>query len=135
MTIDNPTLETTTSISLTEPAANRVRQLLDERNLPDHALRIFISGGGCSGFQYGLAIEGEPREDDLRFSYENVNLVVDPQSYGYLGGATIDYVDDLMGGGFRIENPNAVSSCGCGHSFRTEGSESPHEGHGAAGCC
>ncbi len=109
-----------TSLSLTDAAVRRVRQLLQERNLPEHALRVFVSGGGCSGLQYGMALEGQPREADLRFAFDGVPVVIDPVSIGYLGGATIDYVDDLMGGGFRIDNPHAVASCGCGQSFRTK---------------
>ena len=120
------------SISLTAGAAARVRRLLEERQLPDHALRVFISGGGCSGMQYGMALESQPRETDHRFSFEGVNVVVDPMSMDYLAGCTIDYVDDLMGGGFKVENPNAVSSCGCGHSFRTS-RDGAAEG-GSCGC-
>ncbi|MCJ7513344.1 MAG: iron-sulfur cluster insertion protein ErpA [Anaerolineales bacterium] len=111
----------THNITLTPAAAARVRSLLVERNLPDYGLRIFVSGGGCSGLQYGMALEGQPRQDDLRLGAGEVDVIIDPVSIGYLGGATIDYVDDLMGGGFKIENPNAVASCGCGHSFRTAG--------------
>ncbi len=113
---------TTAGVSLTEAAVDRVRRLLAERNLPQHALRVFVSGGGCSGLQYGMALEGSPREDDLRFNFGDVNVVVDPVSIDYLGGASIDYVDDVMGSGFKIENPNAVAACGCGHSFRTKDS-------------
>jgi iron-sulfur cluster assembly protein len=108
------------TIVLTSGAAARVQRLLEERQLTGHALRVFISGGGCSGLQYGMALEGQPRETDLRFGFDGVDVVVDPVSMDYLAGATIDYVEDLMGGGFKIENPNAVSSCGCGHSFKTE---------------
>jgi iron-sulfur cluster assembly accessory protein len=108
------------SIVLTSGAVARVQRLLEERQLTGHALRVFISGGGCSGMQYGMALEGQPRETDHRFGFGGVDVVVDPVSMDYLAGATIDYVDDLMGGGFKIENPNAVSSCGCGHSFKTE---------------
>jgi iron-sulfur cluster assembly protein len=107
------------SIVLTASAAARVQRLLEERQLKGHALRVFISGGGCSGLQYGMALEGQPRESDHHFDFGGVGVVVDPVSMDYLAGATIDYVEDLMGGGFKIENPNAVSSCGCGHSFRT----------------
>ncbi len=124
----------TARISLTDGAVARVRALLEERELPGHALRVFISGGGCSGMQYGMALEGEPRENDHRFAFDGVEVVVDPMSMTYLSGAVIDYMDDLMGGGFRIENPNAVSSCGCGHSFRTADSGAgPSSEHG--GCC
>ena len=118
------------AILLTASAAARVQRLLEERQLSGHALRVFISGGGCSGLQYGMALEGQPRESDLRFGFDGVNVVVDPVSMDYLAGATIDYVEDLMGGGFKIENPNAVSSCGCGHSFKTE-----RDGAAAGGEC
>jgi iron-sulfur cluster assembly protein len=123
----------THNITLTPAAAARVRRLLSERDLPDYALRVFVSGGGCSGLQYGMALEGDARQDDLRFKAGDVDVVIDPVSIGYLGGATIDYVDDLMGGGFKIENPNAVASCGCGHSFRT-GDQAAGESAGGCGC-
>jgi iron-sulfur cluster assembly protein len=108
-------------ITLTDAAVARVRRLIEERNLQGHALRVFVSGGGCSGMQYGMALDGAARETDRRYSFEGVDVLIDPLSFTYLNGITIDYQDDLMGGGFRIENPNAVASCGCGHSFRTEG--------------
>jgi len=123
----------THSITLTPSAAARVRSLLTERNLPDYALRVFVSGGGCSGLQYGMALEGQVRQDDLRFRAGDVEVVIDPMSIGYLGGATIDYVDDLMGGGFKVDNPNAVASCGCGHSFRADG-QPAQESSGGCGC-
>lgn len=109
-------------INLTAAAAERIRSLLKERNVPDHALRVFVAGGGCSGLQYGMALEGQPKEYDTLIESDGVKVVVDPSSAMYLSGATIDYVDNLMGGGFRIDNPNAVASCGCGHSFRTTNS-------------
>jgi len=126
----------TTAITLTATAEARVERLMQEKELQDHALRVFVSGGGCSGFQYGMAFEPEPRENDIRIPFQKVNIVIDPGSYSYLAGATIDYVDDLMGGGFSIQNPNAVSTCGCGHSFRTEGSAAGAEGEhsGECGC-
>ncbi len=117
-------------ITLTEAAVGRVRRLIEERNLKGYALRVFVSGGGCSGQQYGMALDGAPRETDRRFSFEDVEVVVDPLSLDYLSGVTIDYNDDLMGGGFRIENPNAVATCGCGHSFRTSGAAASED----AGC-
>lgn len=118
-------------ISLTESAANAVRELLEKRNLPGHALRVFISGGGCSGYQYGMALEAEPRPTDLVVEQFGVKVVVDEVSVDYLRGANIDYVDDVMGSGFKIENPNATSACGCGNSFRTDGSAA--EGGGGCG--
>ncbi len=98
-----------------------IHSLLEQRQIPGYALRVFVSGGGCSGLQYGMSFEKEPREfDAVVDAADGVRLVVDPTSLMYLEGATIDFVDSLMGGGFRIDNPNAVSSCGCGHSFKTK---------------
>jgi iron-sulfur cluster assembly protein len=119
VTIEDDTTQVQSGVSLTEAAAGRVRSLIEEKNLEGHALRVFVSGGGCSGLQYGMALEGQPRETDLRYTFDGIDVVIDPQSINYLYGATIDYIDDLMGGGFKIDNPNAVSSCGCGQSFRT----------------
>jgi iron-sulfur cluster assembly accessory protein len=123
----------TDTIFLTTTATQAVRELLDKRNLQGYALRVFVSGGGCSGFQYGMALEGNIRPTDLSWDYEGVKVVVDEISINYLRGSTVDYVDDLMGSGFKIENPNAVSTCGCGSSFRTQGSEAAEEG-GSCGC-
>src|SRR5258706_2732957 len=109
------------AINLTPLAAGKIKNILAERNLPKAGLRVFVSGGGCSGMQYGMAIESSPREVDTTVETDGVKVYIDPTSMMYLGGATIDYVDNLMGGGFRIDNPNAVSSFGCGHSFRTRG--------------
>ncbi|MCI0576281.1 MAG: iron-sulfur cluster insertion protein ErpA [Chloroflexi bacterium] len=114
-------VEQTDTIQLTESAADMVRNLLAQKNVPNHGLRVFVSGGGCSGMQYGMALEAEPRPYDHVVESEGVRLFVDPTSMMYLGGSVVDYEDSLMGGGFRIENPNAVSTCGCGHSFKTTG--------------
>jgi iron-sulfur cluster assembly accessory protein len=124
--IETLTIDTTPILSVTASAVQVIRTLLEQRQIPNHALRVFVSGGGCSGMQYGMAFEESPRDFDKVVSVDGVRLIVDPTSLMYLQGATVDYVDSLMGGGFRIENPNAVSSCGCGHSFRTssEGGES-----------
>jgi iron-sulfur cluster assembly accessory protein len=122
------------TISLTPAAAQAVRELLEKRNLEGYALRVFVQGGGCSGFQYGMALEGKVRENDLTFENEGVNLVVDSVSIDYLRGATVDYVDDLMGSGFKIENPNAVASCGCGSSFRTKESAGSEGESAGCGC-
>lgn len=119
------------TITVTETAASTIKNLLAQREIPNHVLRVFVSGGGCSGMQYGMAFEESPRATDRVVQTENgTRLVVDPTSLIYLDGATIDFVDSLMGGGFRIENPNAVSSCGCGSSFRT----GDDAAEGAAGC-
>jgi iron-sulfur cluster assembly protein len=114
----NPT-ELTPILTVTPAAAQTIHTLLAQRQIPNHALRVFVSGGGCSGMQYGMAFEESPRDFDKVVAIDGVRLIVDPTSLMYLQGATIDYVDSLMGGGFRIDNPNAVSTCGCGHSFRT----------------
>ena len=106
-------------INVTVAAASKISELLVEENKPDAGLRVFVQGGGCSGFQYGLMIEeNEPAEDVDRVVESNgVRLFVDPISVRYLKGAEVDFVDNLSGGGFTIKNPNAKSTCGCGSSF------------------
>ncbi|MCS6871109.1 MAG: iron-sulfur cluster insertion protein ErpA [Anaerolineae bacterium] len=121
------------ALIVTPAAIAKIKELLVARNIPNHALRVFVSGGGCSGLQYGMAFEGNPQEYDTVVEVDGVRLVVDPTSLMYVGGATIDYVDSLMGGGFRIDNPNAISTCGCGTSFKTKG-ENSAAGSGG-GCC
>lgn len=134
-TLSTGSAATEAAISLTDRAIERVRGLMDERSLEGHALRVFISGGGCSGMQYGMALESTPRETDHSFTFEDVPVVVDPQSMEFLSGATIDYVEDLMGGGFKIDNPNAVSTCGCGQSFKTTSEGGGHHHHdGGCNC-
>lgn len=129
-------------VTLTPEAAAAVMDLMAKRNLEGYGLRVFISGGGCSGFQYGMALENNFRETDLVSEQHGVKVVVDEVSINYLVGATVDYVqDNLMGSGFKIENPNAVSSCGCGSSFRTKDGGAQAEasggscGCGSGGCC
>jgi iron-sulfur cluster assembly protein len=107
------------AVTFTPAAASKLQGLIEERGDPNCGLRVFVSGGGCSGMQYGMAIESEIHEYDQVFESEGIRLIVDPNSLMYLAGATVDYVDNLMGGGFAIDNPNAISTCGCGHSFRT----------------
>ena len=107
-------------ITVTSAAASTIKMLLQQRNIPNHALRVFVSGGGCSGLQYGMAFEEKSHDGDTVIEQEGVRLIIDATSMIYLEGATIDFVDSLMGGGFRIENPNATSSRGCGHSFKTK---------------
>lgn len=106
-------------INVTETAASRISELLVEEGRLDAGLRVFVQGGGCSGFQYGLMIdEGEgDAESDQVFEVNGVKLLVDPISLRYLSGAEVDFVDNNMGGGFTIKNPNAKSTCGCGSSF------------------
>lgn len=123
----------TEMISLTESASKAVSELIHKRGLEGYALRVYISGGGCSGYQYGMALEDNIRPEDQVFEQHGVKVVVDEISINYLRGASIDYVDEIMGGGFKIENPNAASSCGCGSSFRTAGDTAPSSG-GCSGC-
>jgi iron-sulfur cluster assembly protein len=125
---------TETILSLTPTAAVKIRELMAEE--PDSetmVLRVAIQGGGCSGFQYGLGFDTGSAEGDVELELEGVRVVVDPFSAPYLQGATIDFLTGLQESGFKIDNPNAASSCGCGHSFQVaEGEEAP-EGH-AGGC-
>ena len=108
----------TSLITMTPTAAEKVRELLKQENDPSLALRIFVAGGGCSGLQYGMTLD-EEQEGDTVIALEGVKVLVDEMSLGYISGSEVDYVDSLMGAGFTVDNPNAVSSCGCGHSFKT----------------
>ncbi|MBV9258855.1 MAG: iron-sulfur cluster insertion protein ErpA [Ktedonobacteraceae bacterium] len=108
----------TTTISMTASAADKVRELLQQENDPSLGLRIFVAGGGCSGLQYGMTLD-EEQEGDTTIQMEGFKVLVDEMSFGYISGSEVDYVDSLMGAGFTVNNPNAVSSCGCGHSFKT----------------
>jgi iron-sulfur cluster assembly accessory protein len=110
----------TTFVSMTPAAAGKVRDLLQQENDPSLALRIFVAGGGCSGLQYGMTLD-EEQDGDTVISQGDFNVLVDEMSLGYITGSEVDYVDSLMGAGFTVNNPNAVSSCGCGHSFKTAG--------------
>jgi iron-sulfur cluster assembly accessory protein len=123
-----------TMLSITEPAANRLTAMMQEKELEGYALRVFVSGGGCSGMQYGMTFDNEQREGDSEMEQFGLRVVVDPISSQYLSGSSIDYVDSLMGGGFKIENPNAVSACGCGHSFRTRDDADAGEAASGGGC-
>lgn len=122
----------TAQITLTPAAATAVQELLAKRDLGDLALRVFVSGGGCSGFQYGMALEDNIRETDIVSEQHGVRLVIDEISINYLDGATVDYIDEVMGSGFKIENPNAVSTCGCGSSFKTSGDTASHQSGGCS---
>ena len=125
-------LEQTGFVNVTDSAGNMVKNLLTSKNVPDYGLRVFVSGGGCSGLQYGMALEAESRPYDHVIAKEGYKIFIDPTSMMYLDQATIDYQDSIMGGGFKIENPNAAASCGCGTSFKPkDGAEVSSE---AAGC-
>jgi iron-sulfur cluster assembly protein len=108
-------------LTITEKAAIRAREVLAEKGLVQGGLRVFVVGGGCAGYQYGMALTQHAEQDDLVVEHQGLKLVVDPDSAPLLEGAEIDYVDDLMRSGFTIYNPNATRSCACGHSFQTEG--------------
>jgi len=116
-------------LTLTDKAAEKAKALFEEKGVTDAGLRVFVVGGGCSGYQYGMALAREFDDDDLIIEHSGVKLVVDPDSAPLLEGAEIDYVDDLMKAGFTIYNPNATRSCACGQSFDTA------EGGGQARPC
>lgn len=101
----------------TDAAAKKVKSLIEGEDNPNLRLRVYITGGGCSGFQYGFTFDDQINEGDLTVENQNVGLVVDPMSLQYLIGATVDYVDGLEGSRFVVQNPNASSTCGCGSSF------------------
>lgn len=101
----------------TDAAARKVKELIDEENNPNLMLRVFISGGGCSGFQYGFTFDENFNEGDTRVENGDVTLLIDPMSFQYLAGAEIDYSEGLEGAQFVIRNPNAATTCGCGSSF------------------
>ena len=109
--------EIQTDLQVSSDAVNRISQLLASKNNPNLMLRVFIQGGGCSGFQYGFQFDENMEEDDLSIQHEGIKVVVDMLSLQYLGGAEIDYKDDLMGSRFLVNNPNASTTCGCGSSF------------------
>jgi len=104
-------------IVLTNAAARKVQELILEERNPDLKLRVYISGGGCSGFQYGFSFDEERAEDDIAVENDGVTLLVDPLSFQYLMGAEVDYTESLQGAQFVIRNPNAATTCGCGSSF------------------
>ena len=104
-------------LAFTDAAASKVRTLIDEEGNPALALRVYIQGGGCSGFQYGFSFDESRAEDDLAIEKGGVTLLVDPLSLQYLAGAEIDYSETLSGAQFVIRNPNAKTTCGCGSSF------------------
>ena len=109
----------TETLSLTDAAASKLRELTAAETSPEIGLRVYVYSGGCSGFKYGLMIEDAPTAEDKMLEANGVKVYVDGKSIDLLRGAQIDYVDTLMGAGFTVNNPNAVSACGCGSSFRT----------------
>ena len=117
-------MTTQAPITVTQAAADKIKELLSHKEdfgtdfKPETAgVRVFVRGGGCSGFEYGLNIEIQPNDTDNVFESNGIRIFVDPISIRYLSGSEIDYTDDLVGGGFKVNNPNAKSTCGCGQSF------------------
>ena len=130
-TVERPT----TLVSLTEPAAAKIRDLMAEEPAGEaEVLRIAVQGGGCSGFQYALGFDRGPQEGDHELSSQGVPVVVDPFSAPYLAGTEIDWVEGLQAG-FAINNPNVSASCGCGHSFQVEEGASPEGAADGCGSC
>ena len=108
-------------VSMTRTASGKLKEIIQKQGRTDLALRVYVTPGGCSGFSYGMTFAEGAEEGDAVVEQDGVRVVVDPMSALYLKGAEIDFVDALMGGGFALRNPNAVSSCGCGQSFKAAG--------------
>ena len=113
----NAATEMPAPLNFSDSAANKVKELIAEEGNPDLKLRVFVTGGGCSGFQYGFTFDEVANDDDTTMEKNGVTLLIDPMSYQYLVGAEIDYTEGLQGSQFVIKNPNATSTCGCGSSF------------------
>jgi iron-sulfur cluster assembly accessory protein len=127
-------LEQTDEITLTSSAAAAVIDLTKTKNLLDYSLRVFIQGGGCSGYQYGMALDNRVRDTDLVFEQHGLKILIDEVSIQYMKGTTIDYVEDETGSGFKIDNPNPLSTCGCGQGATAEEGEGSSCGCGGGGC-
>ena len=112
-------------MTVTEAAARKAAELLSAHGKEGAAIRVFVKSGGCSGYSYGMAIDDRMLEDDNIFENRGVRIVVDKMSLPLLEGSEVDYVENMMGGGFSVNNPNATSACGCGSSFRTDGRAAP----------
>jgi len=129
-----PLVGNATLVSLTPSASGKLLALMQEKQLDNHALRVFVAGGGCSGLQYGMTFDDETHPGDTEFEVNGLRVRVDAMSARYVEGASIDYQDSLMGGGFKIDNPNAVASCGCGSSFRPKEEEGYEDASAGGGC-
>jgi iron-sulfur cluster assembly protein len=116
-------------VVLSEAAASKLQELVTAEQNPSLGLRVYVYSGGCSGYRYGMMLEDQPSNEDIRVQSRGINVYVDPQSTQYLTGSEIDYLDTLMGAGFTVNNPNAVAACGCGSSFKTADSA------GSPGAC
>jgi iron-sulfur cluster assembly protein len=125
-------LTATKPLTITEAGAAKAREILAAGGQPGAAIRVFVKSGGCSGYQYGMAVDDRQLDGDTVVEDRGVRMVVDKMSYPLLAGSQIDYLENMLGGGFSVNNPNATSSCGCGHSFRTDGT-APGEGSCSGG--
>jgi iron-sulfur cluster assembly accessory protein len=121
-------------ITLTDDAVGQLRNMIEKKGNPSLGLRVWVQPGGCSGFSYGMALDDAPLGDDVINEVEGLKIIVDSFSAGHLQGAKVDYVDSLMGAGFTVLNPNAVSSCGCGHSFESAQGGGDAHSCGTGGC-
>ncbi len=114
------TEQTQKTITVTPKAAEKIKEFMKEEEEKPEYLRVYVQGGGCSGLSYGMGFEKQPEEDDQVFEENGVKLLIDGYSIDHLQGANVDYIESLMGSGFKINNPNVTKSCSCGHSFSTE---------------
>lgn len=124
-----PVTSDTSIVVLSEAAAGKLTELVEAEQNPNMGLRVYVYSGGCSGFRYGMMLEDQPSAEDVTVETRGIKVYIDRNSTQYLEGAEIDYLDTLMGAGFTVNNPNAVSACGCGSSFRTADSA------GSPGAC
>ena len=130
--MEQPTINN--DIRITDTGAQKALEIMSKNGKEHAAVRVFVKSGGCSGYSYGMAIDDRTLEGDSMFESNGVRIVVDRASLPFVQGALVDYLETMMGGGFSVvENPNATSNCGCGHSFRTDGAASP-EGEGSSSC-
>ena len=135
-TVIEPTVtEVAAPLTITDAAAEEVRTLIGQQDRDDLYLRVYVSGGGCSGLQYGMALDENVEPGDEVFDLSGIRLVVDNTSLRYMSGSVVDYITTDMGGGFKIENPNATKSCGCGSSFSTGDEEASGLDTKAGGGC
>jgi iron-sulfur cluster assembly protein len=113
------------TLTFSEAGAKKAAELLAKSGKENAALRVYVKSGGCSGYSYGMAIDDRTLEGDHLIEDQGVKMLIDKMSWPILKGSQVDYVENMMGGGFNVVNPNATSSCGCGHSFRTDGKKAP----------
>jgi iron-sulfur cluster assembly accessory protein len=121
-------------ITLSDAAADQLRTMIQKKGNAELGLRVWVQPGGCSGFSYGMALDDAPLDDDVISEINGLKVIVDSFSAQHLGGAKVDYLDSLMGAGFTVLNPNAVSSCGCGHSFESAQGGGDAHACGSGGC-